>query len=181
METRTELERVVSDMHHAHYSDNPNGLVNPDQSPSENIIYRVWNDGEITYEKGGDVFGDRSLKQLCAGTCIFESDKSKLPTFPLSSSNGYSYAILTMQECLQVGRLLKVYFDAFMPKRFEVRLTTTATIDDEGIRKLSTKGIRVLYRSPANDMMIVQSLAGTTEEELFDCFPEGSITFTRVD
>lgn len=187
--TREELERVVREMHNAHYTpENPNGLWKPNEAPNANTIYKVWNDGEITYEKGGDAFGDRSLKQLRTGHNIFGAG-AVLPTFPILGGKGYSYAMLTVDECCHVNKLLKEYFDPFMPKRVEVRVTTTPPETVDGIvRNLAMRDIRVMYRSPANDMFVVQSLMGTAEEVesklnevLRATLSEDMFMFTRVD
>ena len=186
--TREELEGIVQEMHNAHYTpENPHGLWKPDEAPNANTIYKVWNDGEITYEKGGDAFGDRSLKQLRTGHNIFGAG-AVLPTFPILGGRGYSYAMLTVDECCHVNKLLKDYFDPFMPKRVEVRVTAPPETVDGVVRKLVMRDIRVVYRSPANDMFVVQSLMGTSEEvqakldeTLRTSLPDGMFTFTRVD
>jgi hypothetical protein len=190
MVTREDIERTVLEMHNAHYTqENPHGLLQPDEAPNTNTIYKVWNDGEITYEKGGYAFGDRSLKQL--RTSITHTGSLPLPNFPQAcSKNGYSYAMLTMDECYRVHALLKEYFDPFLPKRFEVRLiaaANNASTIDMAIYKLKMCDIRLVYRSPANDMFVVQCccLLGTTAEEvealIRSTLPDETFMFTRVD
>lgn len=186
--TREELERIVRDLHHAHYTaENPNGLWKPDESPNANTIYKLWSDGEITYEKGGHAFGDRSLKQLRGP--IVHISKSLLPKFPVCFENGNSYAILTVDECYEVCRMLKEYFDPYIQKRVEVR---TVDVSSEVLRRLIGEMImsdlRVVYRSPKNDMFVVQSLMGTAEDvrvkmdtHLSSALPEGSYSYTFVD
>ncbi len=187
MTTREEIERVVRDMHNAHYSpESPHGLVKPHESPNVNTIYRMWNDGEISYEKGGDAFGDRSVKQYRQGLC---SNMSVLPRFPLEARSGYTYAILTVDECECVYALLKEHFDPFLAKRIEVRVSSPHDTVDATIREITKmRDIRVVYRSPRSDMFVVQSLSGTVEEvqtKLEETMrasdPDGVFVFTRVD
>lgn len=53
-ETVSDVVAVANDMH------NPR-LVDPDEAPNANIIYRLWCDGQLTSEKGGAAFGQRSV------------------------------------------------------------------------------------------------------------------------
>lgn len=156
--TREELEQIVLDMHNAHYSpENPNGLWKPDDSPNANTIYKIWSDGEITYEKGGFAFGDRSLKQSRAP--LVNLDKSTLPKFPKDQGNGNSYAILTSDECYEVLALLRQYFDPYIQKRVEVRLNVPADVLERLVREIYMDGLEIVYRSPANDLFVVQGSA----------------------
>lgn len=120
----TELERVVATMHAAHYTpENPNGLWHPDEAPNANTIYKVWNDGEITDEKGGHAFGDRS-RRSSAQPLVIGLDKSDLPTFPLKTDDWPSYAILTVDECYVVRGMLKELLAPHIVRRAEVRVRT---------------------------------------------------------
>lgn len=187
MPTQKEIEQTARELHHAHYTaENPNGLWKPDESPNANTIYKLWSDGEITYEKGGHAFGDRSLKQLRGP--IVHISKSLLPKFPVCFENGNSYAILTVDECYEVCALLKQHFDPYIQKRVEVR---TTDVSSEVLRRLIGEMImsdlRVVYRSPKNDMFVVQSLMGTTEDvrakletHLSSTLPGGSYSYTFV-
>jgi hypothetical protein len=70
-------------------------LVDRTKAPNENIIYHLYSDGTITYQKGGDAYGMRTMFDL-RGRII-----GRLPlfTFPLKSDDD-TYAILTEKECL---------------------------------------------------------------------------------
>lgn len=161
--TREELEQIVLDMHKAHYSpENPNGLWKPDESPNANTIYKIWSDGEITYEKGGFAYGERSLKQS-RGPLVY-LDKSTLPKFPNDQGNGNSYAILTTDECYKVLALLRQYFDPYMPKRVEVRVEIETDVLERLVREIAMDGLKIVYRSPVNDMFVVQSMMGSAED-----------------
>jgi len=81
--------------------------INTSISPNENTIYMLWNDGEITSEKGSWAFGMRS---------VFTKEPPIFPyslnlKFPLSRY-GYSGAILSLEECCLfrswICRLLKI-------------------------------------------------------------------------
>jgi hypothetical protein len=70
----------------------PNGtcsLVHPDESPNANTIYHLYNDGEITSEKGGWAYGQRS---------VFTS------AYPVKNSDRlhftFRYVVLPYEECL---------------------------------------------------------------------------------
>ena len=39
-------------------------LIDPNETPNANIIYHVYSDGEITYQKGGWVYQQRSVFTL---------------------------------------------------------------------------------------------------------------------
>ena len=67
--------------------------IRPDLSPNENTIYIVWNDFEITDEKGGPVFGQRSVRTSYPSlffTTVFR--------FPFQRSM-YTGAIMSYEEC----------------------------------------------------------------------------------
>ncbi len=184
---REELERIVLGLHNAHYTpESPHGLWKPNEAPNANTIYKIWQDGEITYEKGGDAFGDRSLKQMCGP--IVHVGKDLMPNFPIKLDNGNSYAILTTDECFRVYDLLKQHFDPYISKRVEVRIKD-ASVDviRQLIHKMLMSDLRVVYRSPLNDVFVVQSLIGTAEDvrtrldtHLSTTLPEGSYTYTFV-
>lgn len=183
-----EIERIVLELHNAHYTpESPHGLWKPNEAPNANTIYKIWQDGEITYEKGGDAFGYRSLKQMC-GPIVYVG-KDLTPNFPIKLGNGNSYAILTTDECFRVYDLLKQHFDPYISKRVEVRVKDAS---DDVIRRLIGEMImsdlRVVYRSPLNDVFVVQSLMGTAEDvrakldtHLRATLPENSYTYTFVN
>lgn len=145
---RTELEQIVASMHVAHYTpETPHGLWHPDEAPNTNTIYKVWNDGEITNEKGGHAFGERS-KRSSAQPLVSGVD-SVLPTFPLNGNGIHSYAILTMDECSAVRGMLKKLLAPYIFSRAEVRVRTDSK---EVVRSLWMSfhelGLFVEHQSP---------------------------------
>lgn len=76
-------------------SHNPK-LVDPKAAPNGNIIYHLYSDGTITFQKGGDAYGQRTMFDLKPGVYKL----SKLFTFPLKGDGEDTYAILTQKECV---------------------------------------------------------------------------------
>ena len=83
------VQEMIDSMH------NP-GLVKPNESPNENRIYHIYSDGEITNQKGGWAYGQRSefVDQHPTGY------KGKY-NFPLKSSTN-SYAIVTFEDAIKI-------------------------------------------------------------------------------
>ncbi len=77
-------------------------LINPDESPNGNTIFHIYSDGEITQQKGGKAYGQRSefSYQYSVG--------KKIPKemFPLYR-NDYGYAIVTYEDALKIRELIK--------------------------------------------------------------------------
>ena len=86
-------ERIVA-AHNAHYDDeHPTGLIY-----AKSHVFHLYNDGEITMEKGGDLYGNRTRQTYASGCRAIISKGFK---FPLSNTRGdESYAILTQEECI---------------------------------------------------------------------------------
>lgn len=82
---------------------NPN-LIDRKLSPNANTIYHLYSDGTITYQKGGDAYGQRSMFDLEHG---FYSLKKKFK-FPLVGGED-TYAILTKEECLEFRKEMVKY------------------------------------------------------------------------
>lgn len=98
-----EINLKVRVLHDAHYSASPTGLVNPGESPNANTIYHLFNDGSVSSTKGGDVYGRRSFFQIFSP--ITEEYKNHFK-FPLKGE-GFTYAILTNEECVSVREEMK--------------------------------------------------------------------------
>jgi len=80
------------------------GLIDNKKSPNENIIYHLYSDGTVTYQKGGDVYGQRSMFDLYPRFYYFDSS---LLTFPLKANDGTTYAILTEEQCINFRNQMK--------------------------------------------------------------------------
>ncbi len=165
---RKEIEALVRGLYESHFThENPHGLLHPDESPNTNTIYKAWSDGEITYEKGGYAYGDRSMKQVTLPLVYF-SDKSVLPTFPIAHG-GNTCAILTLDECRNVRGILKQFFDPMLPKRIEVRIDVDEASTERvntAIRRVMAEGIKVTYRSPVPRpvIFVVESLMASSAD-----------------
>ena len=88
---------------------NPN-LIKIDEAPNGNVIYHIYSDGEITSEKGGGVYGQRS--RFTQTHPISQTNHIRLSNydifkFPLTDGYNNKYAIY-----LQFGTIdgLKSYY-----------------------------------------------------------------------
>ena len=84
-------------------SHNPN-LVIHDESPNGNIIYHLYCDGKITYQKGGWAYLQRSEFIEKNASC----KKNYLNLFPIIKFN-YSYAIVTQEDAYKILLMMQKY------------------------------------------------------------------------
>ncbi len=94
------VETMALSMHNRHYERNPGyGPVDPKESPNENTIYHVFNDGTVEYTKGGHAYMQRSI--FTSGYPVLtDAMKSKI-SFPMRypfGSPADSYVQLTEKE-----------------------------------------------------------------------------------
>jgi len=91
-----QLNKLINNVHNWHYIPSPTGLVNPKDSPNSNQIYHLYSTGEISFQKGGWAYLQRS-------ECISDgkiSNYQKLGIkLPKEAADGSTYAILTKEEC----------------------------------------------------------------------------------
>lgn len=84
--------------HNKHFEMSPTGLVNVTESPNGNLIYHLYSDGEITFQKGGWAYLQRSefthWNNYANSTC-----KKLNLVLPNSDSKGRTYVVLTEEEC----------------------------------------------------------------------------------
>jgi hypothetical protein len=76
-------------------------LVKPNEAPAGNMIYHVYNDGEVTLQKGGDAYLCRSESIMRYG---FSSTVSS-DLFPMKIDNGkkiHGYAIVTSEDAYKI-------------------------------------------------------------------------------
>jgi hypothetical protein len=57
----------------------------------QQMVYRVWEDGEITLEKGGELFGQRSLHMIRPGYGSVSPEL--MPHMNYSGTHGYLFAV----------------------------------------------------------------------------------------
>jgi len=93
----TTLNKEVNDLHFSHYGTSLTGLVIPTESPNGNIIYHLYNDGEITHQKGGWAYLQRT--EFSVQPPLFYGQSPY--TFPMQVYD-HTYAILTESECLDM-------------------------------------------------------------------------------
>ena len=73
-------------------------LVDTKEIPINNIIYHLYNDGRVTFQKGGWAYGclgettDYKYRIIYSNKTIFR--------FPNKAKDGTSYAILTLEQCI---------------------------------------------------------------------------------
>lgn len=98
---------IVSHTHHAHYQTSPTGLLDLSESPGHNTIWKLYNDGEITYEKGGYAYQRRNLFTWSHPIIYSPQHISFSLPVNISSSSHLSYAILTMEQAVFFRALFK--------------------------------------------------------------------------
>jgi hypothetical protein len=74
---------------------------NPELAAKDGMVYQVWNDGEITLQKGGDLLWARTVHQI----------KSPLPfglsiQMPTKYQKETSYAFVTREDADQIRALM---------------------------------------------------------------------------
>ena len=92
---KVDLNNEINSEHYKHYENSPLGLINPRQSPNENTIHHLHSDGVITYQKGGDAYGQRS-EFVCTERL---NGHEKLNFKFVKEAEYTSYVILTSQQC----------------------------------------------------------------------------------
>jgi len=84
-------------------------LVIPTESPNGNIIYHIYSDGEITFQKGGWAYLQRS--EFTDSYSCFKKDWTNL--FPIKTKNVrqhvISYAIVTRDDAKRIVEMIKAY------------------------------------------------------------------------
>ena len=107
----SEIKKLNADIisaHNNHYAISPRGLVNPDESANGNLIYHLYSNGEISFQKGGSAYLQRSEFTKYGKIDNFKALNLK---FPKEAEYGSSYVILTEEECKnfrdQMGELIK--------------------------------------------------------------------------
>lgn len=96
MEIQTLNQEIIA-LHQAHYVTSPTGLIDMNESPNGNRIYHLYDDGEITNQKGSWAYQQRSE---------FSSEYpfiyGKSPYIFPNKCGEHSYVILTESECKEM-------------------------------------------------------------------------------
>ena len=94
------IDSIVNFIKNAH---DPN-LVCPEESPNGNIIYHIYSDGEVTSQKGGWAYLNRSEFNENYIKC-----KNKYNNlFPMKRGE-FTYAIVTRENALKIQKMLLEY------------------------------------------------------------------------
>jgi hypothetical protein len=98
---KSEIEQLNADIiaaHNKHYEVSPTGLIKPNESPNGNGINHLYSNGEITWQKGGSAYMQRSEFTFHNNIPGWQKLGLKLVK---PSNYDITYAILTEQECLE--------------------------------------------------------------------------------
>jgi hypothetical protein len=82
-------------------------LIDSHASPSENTIYKMYSDFEVTSEKGGWGYGSHNLFRYL--TPLFNRNVYGIIDFPCIVKPNFSYAIMTLDHCLEIYNLMRMY------------------------------------------------------------------------
>jgi len=96
---KSEIKQLNTEIifaHDSHYDISQTGLIKPNESPNGNIIYHLYSTGEITFQKGGSAYMQRSEFTLLSDIRNYHDLGLK---FPKRADDGSTYAILTEEEC----------------------------------------------------------------------------------
>ena len=91
------LNQEINAQHQSHYAISPTGLINVNDSPNGNRIYHLYDDGEITSQKGGWTYQQRS-----EFTVEYPFIYGKSPYIFPNKCGDHMYVILTESECKQM-------------------------------------------------------------------------------
>ena len=95
--TRALYNRILA-RHQAHYNGSPTGLVDPSVSPNSNLIYRLYATGEISCQKGGWAYNQRSEFMTHGRLSYYRKLGFEFPH--TNATNTHSYVVLTEAECI---------------------------------------------------------------------------------
>jgi hypothetical protein len=106
--TIQKLNQIIIKSHEFHYLNNPNGLLQPNCSPNGNTMYHLYSSGEISQQKGGWAYKQRS-EFILEKAITF----SKLFIFPNIADDNTTYVILTEDECYHFRKMMIYVFNKF--------------------------------------------------------------------
>jgi c-di-AMP phosphodiesterase-like protein len=90
------LNKEINDAHENHYKENPTGLIFYSKQPHDNWVYHLYSNGEITCQKGGTEYLNRSEFNISDQI----RDYNKMNLNLSQKRKNLSYAILTEKECI---------------------------------------------------------------------------------
>lgn len=100
-------EELIAIINKAHNSN----LVNPNKSPNDNFIYHLYSDGEITEQKGGWAYLQRSERTIEDRIySIKYIDHLKFPLNRKICNKQFGYIICSREDSIKIRNLLKLYY-----------------------------------------------------------------------
>lgn len=83
-------------------------LHSDDELVSHSMVCQLWSDGEVTLQKGGELFNCRSLH--CIAPAVLKANNTVCKDlFPHQASNGFTYAFITnTEEAGKIRELMRV-------------------------------------------------------------------------
>jgi len=112
------FNQKVIDSHNRHYESSPTGLVVPGQPPNGNTIYHFYSTGEISQQKGGWAYQQRS-EFITHGRVSYFRDLNLV--LPKQAADETTYAILTEQECIYFRKKMMELIQTFKKREIENR------------------------------------------------------------
>jgi hypothetical protein len=91
-----QLNDEIIAAHKKHYENSPTGLIQPKESPNGNIIYHLYSDGTITYQKGGSAYLQRNIFE---DECALKNHREINLKLLFVAPDDTTYVILTQDEC----------------------------------------------------------------------------------
>lgn len=82
-------------------------LVKPEESPNGNTIYHIYSNGQITSQKGGFAYLQRS--EFVNFNSIKNFKLKKLISCPLNNSDNEYYAIVEQKYAIEIRNLMLTY------------------------------------------------------------------------
>lgn len=77
--------------------------MNKPEHKADGMVYQVWEDGEITLQKGGSLFGQRTLHTIEQEHTLKSIDPNRMPNI---NRSGHGYIIVGSYEEAQEARAL---------------------------------------------------------------------------
>ncbi len=112
VEAINNLVEIINNAHYKHYEKSPTGLIDlgMNSSPNGNLIYHLYNNGEITFQKGAWAYLQRGEFTLLPKLTNIENNNyfthfKFVKTF--ADQVNLSYVILTEDECKHFREMME--------------------------------------------------------------------------
>lgn len=94
----SKLNKDIIESHNKNFKDGFCVLINYNEAPNTNLIYHLYNDGEITYQKGSVAYKRRS-EFTYKYRLLNSNSYNNILDLPIKLKDNISYAVLTKEEC----------------------------------------------------------------------------------